>query len=77
MIHEKTDGGAVGAATNAVIKLLVGTHRERRAFLVVKGAQALKVAAGFSQRDRTTHDFDDVDACEEVINERLLDLAGH
>ena len=67
----------MGAAAKAVIKLLVGTHRERGAFLVVKGTQALEVAAGFSQRDRPAHDFDNVDAREEVINEGLLDLAGH
>ena len=67
----------MGAAAKAVIELLVGTHCERGAFLVVKGAQALKVAAGFSQRDRASHDFDNVDACDEVINEGLLDLAGH
>ena len=77
VFHEEADGGAMRAATEAVIELLYGVHVKRRGFFVVEGAAALRFAPAAFQCDARTHHFDNVDAGEELVNEMLGNASGH
>ena len=77
MLHEKTDRAAVRAAPEAVVELLGRAHREGRRALVVEGAARRPVAPGLLQRHARLDHVDDVDACQEVVDEALGDAAGH
>ena len=71
MFHQKTDGVAVFAATEAMEKLLAGADRERGGFLSVKRAQAHVIGAAFFQLYIATHHFHHISACNQLLNERL------
>ena len=77
VLHEKADHGAVRAAAEAVIELLVGAHPERRRFLGVERAAGLVFAPGFLERHARADDFDDIGACDDLVDERLWDATGH
>jgi len=63
----------MGAATEAVIELLDCGNREGRRLLAMKGAQPKEVGARFLEFDDATNDLDDVDACQQVLDECLRD----
>ena len=69
MLHQKSDGRTVRAATEAVIELLSRTNRKRRAFLVVKRTQPHEVRAALFQLHISTDHVDDIDAVEQVLQE--------
>ena len=76
-LHQKTDGGTVRAAAEAVIKLLLLADGERRCLFLVKWAQRLMVASHFAQWQALVNDVNDVEPAEELLNKFLGDLAGH
>jgi len=43
----------------------------------VERAEALKIASGFFELDAAPHDFDDIGAGQQVVDERLCNLASH
>ncbi len=77
MIHEKSDRGAVHAAAEAVIELLVGHDVERRRLLAVKRAAGFEFLAGFFERHAAADQLDDVGAGDQLVDEVLWDAAGH
>ncbi len=77
VLHEKADHGAVRAAAEAVIELLLRTDPERWGFLGVERATSLVFAPGFLERYPRTDDFDDIGACDDLVDERLWDATGH
>ncbi len=77
VLHEKADHGAVRAAAEAVIELLVGAHPEGRRFLAVERAAGLVFAAGFLQRHARADDLDDIGTRDDFVDERLWNAAGH
>ena len=76
-IHQKADGGAVGAATKAMIEILLGTDGEGRCFLVVERARRLEFAAGLGQRDAPADQLHDVGPRDQLIDEGLGDTPAH
>ena len=60
VLHQEADGGAVGAAAEAVVELLVVADGERGGLLVVKGAAGLVVLAGLLQRHAAPIEVDDI-----------------
>ena len=62
VLHQETDGGAVRATTEAMIKLLGRADRKRRAFLVMERAQTHKIGAALLQLHKTADHLDNVDA---------------
>ena len=77
VVHQEAEHGAVRAAAEAVVELLVRAHPERRRLLVVEGAAGLVFAARFLQRDARADQLDDVAARDQVIDEALRDATGH
>ena len=71
VLHQKSDGAAMRAATEAVKKLLRRTHGERWRFFGVKWTQPSIVLPALFQLNVAADDFDDVDAREQVLNEAL------
>ena len=62
MLHQEADGGAVRAASEAVIELLGRTDGERRCLFAVERAAGDVVGAGLLQRDMAVDDLDDIHA---------------
>jgi len=60
--HQKTDGAAVLAAAEAMIKLLVGADRERRGFFFVERTTGLVILTGLFERHAPIDQLDDIDA---------------
>ncbi len=77
VLHEKADHGAVRAAAEAVVELLVGTYPKGRRFLVVEGTTGLEFTACFFQRYPGTDDLDDIGTGDDLVDERLGNAAGH
>jgi len=77
VVHEEPQRRTMRAAAKAVIKLLFRADREGRGFFVVERAEALKIASGFFELDAAPHDFDDIGAGQQVVDERLCNLASH
>ena len=77
VLHEKADHGAVRAAAEAMIELLVGTYPEGGGLFVVERAACLEFAPGFLERHACADDFDDVGARDDFVDERLWNAAGH
>jgi len=77
VIHEKAEGVAAGAATEAVIELLVGADAERRGFLFVERAAGGVVLAGLLQLHARADHVDNVGAVQQVVNEALGNQPGH
>ncbi len=77
VVHQEAERGAVRAATETVIELLVGAHPERGGFLVMEGAASLEFAPGLLERYAAADQFDDVGAADQVVDEVLRYPAGH
>ena len=77
MFHEKANGAAMGATTEAMKELLIATDGEGRGLLAVEGAQPLEILTRFAQRQIAFNQFDDVDADQQVGDELLGDAASH
>ncbi len=71
MFDEKTQSRAVGSAAKAVIELLGGAYRKRRAFLGVKGAKPRVIGTRAFELNVLTHHFNDINAPEQIINKLL------
>ncbi|MCY1560212.1 hypothetical protein D9M68_973240 [compost metagenome] len=69
VFHQEGDGAAMCSAAEAVIKLLGGTDSERRAFFVMKRAQAKQVGPALSQLHVSPDYVDDVDSGEQILDE--------
>jgi hypothetical protein len=76
-IHQESNGGTVGAATKAMIKLLLRTDCKRWGFFVVKRATGLEFAAGALEGDTALYDLNDIDAPEEFLDKGVRDQARH
>ena len=76
MVHQKTDGVAVFAATKAVIKLLGRADTERRGFFAVKRAQPHKVGSALFQLNMPADNVNDVSACQQLLNKGLRNSHG-
>ena len=77
VVHQKADRAAVRATAEAVVELLGRTDRERRRALVVERAARAPVAPGLAQWHALLDHLDDVDACEQFVDELGGDAAGH
>ena len=77
VLHQEGNGGAVFAATEAVIELLYLADRERRGLFAVKRAAGLVFAAGLFQGHAVVDDLDDVRAVEKFVDKGLWDTPGH
>ncbi len=77
VVHDEAKGIATGAATKAVIELLVGAHGEGRGLFLVERAAGRIILAGFFQLDTGADHVDDVEAVDEVVNETLGNQPGH
>ena len=75
VLHQETDGIAVFAAVEAVIKLLGRADRKGRRLFTVERAQAHEVGAALFQLNITPDDVHHVGAGQEFLNECLGD--GH
>src|SRR3569832_541152 len=75
--HEKSDGGSVGAAAEAMIKLLGGAHSERQRQHNKKQTASTVVLSGLAHRHARVDERDDVDAAHEFVDELLWYTAGH
>ena len=73
VLHQEVDGRAMGAAAETVVKLLGGRDGKGRRLFVVKRTQPLVIGTRLLQFDRPTHHIDDVDAGQQLLNERLRD----
>jgi len=71
MLDQKADRRSMRAATEAVIELLSRTNRKRRALLVVERAKPHEVRAAFLELHIPPHHVDDIDAVEQVLQERV------
>ena len=76
VVHQEADGGAVRAAAEAVVELLVGRDGEAGRALVVEGAARRVLAALALERHSRADHLDDVGACQQVVDEGVGD-AGH
>ena len=74
--HEKADGVAGDAATEALEELLGRTDREGRRLFLVEGTARLIVLPRLLERHVTPHDVDDVGAVKELRYETLGDHGG-
>ena len=61
------------AATEAVIKLLGRTHRERRRFFGMKRAAGAVIGARFAQGHVALDDIDDVDTSKQFLDKTFGD----
>jgi len=77
VLHEETDGAAMGAAAEAMVELLLATDSKGGGLLVVKGAACLIVLSRLAQVDAVVDEFDDVGASEQVVDEIGGNPAGH
>ena len=77
VVHEKAEGVATGAATEAVIELLVRADAERWGFLFMERAAGSVVLAGLFQLHARADHVDDVGAVQEVVNKALGNQPGH
>ena len=73
VVHQETDGRAVGAAAKAVIELLVGADGEGRRLFAMEWATGLVLVAGFFQWHTRVDDLNDIATVEYVIYEPLGD----
>ena len=73
VLHEEAEHGAVRAAAEAVIELLVGAHPEGGGLLVVERAAGAVLAAGLLQRHAPADDLHDVGAGDQLVDEVLGD----
>ena len=73
LLHQKAVCRPMGTATETVIELLDCRDRKGRGFLAVKRAQTKEVGTRFLEFDDATNDLDDVDACQQVLDECLRD----
>ena len=69
VLHEETDGVAVGAAAEAVIELLGRADREGGRLLAVEGAQPHEIGAGLLELHVAADDFHHVGARDEFLDE--------
>src|ERR1041385_3217938 len=65
------------AATEAVIKLLFSAHRKRRGLFLMKRAASYPFLALVLKRYVGSNDRNDIDACQQVIDESLRNSPGH
>ncbi|MPM55420.1 hypothetical protein SDC9_102217 [bioreactor metagenome] len=73
VFHDETDGGAVGAAAEAVVELLARADRERRRLFVVEGAAGGVIGARLLQRYVAVDQVDDVDPGQQILDEVFRD----
>ena len=71
ILHQKTDCRAMRAATEAVIKLLGLADRKRRGFFGVKRAAGSIIRARAFQLHMAVNHIDNIDAIEQILDERL------
>jgi len=69
MLHQKADGIAVLAATEAVVELFGGADAEGGRFFAVEGAQPHEVGAAFFELHMAAHDVHHVGAREQFLDE--------
>ena len=74
VVHQETDGGALGAAAEAVIELFARRDRERGRTLVVERAARRVILALFLQRQACADNFDQIDARQQVVDEGFREL---
>ena len=77
VFHQEADRGAVRAAAEAVIELLVRAHPNDGVFSLWNGQQALNSRARFLERHAAADQLDDVGAGDQLVDEVLWDAAGH
>src|SRR3990172_2660360 len=77
IFHEKANYSAVGAATEAVIKLLSLTYCEGGGFFLMEGAAGSVIAPGFAQGDACIDNFYNIDTSYQFVDELLGNAAGH
>src|SRR6202041_3783969 len=77
VLHEKADRGAMRAAAEAVVELLVRTDPEGRRLLVVERTAGLELAPRLLQRNPCADDLDDIGTGDDFVDEGLWDAAGH
>ena len=68
VFHQETDGGAVRAATEAMVKLLDLAYRKRRSFFFVERAASLIFRALSGQRHAPVDDLDDIDPHQQLVD---------
>ena len=73
VVHEKAEHVPVRAAAEAVVELLGLAHRERRRFFRMKRAARDKIRARTFELNVAVDHIDDVDAMEQIFDERLGD----
>ena len=73
VLHDETDGAAVGAAAEAMVELLGRADRKRGRLFRMERAAGRVVGAGLLQRDIALHHVDDVDAGQQFLDEGLGD----
>ncbi len=77
VIHQKSERGAVRAATEAMVETFRRANGERGRLLVVKRATSLEFPARFFQLNPAPQDFNYVGPRYEVVNEMLGDETAH
>jgi hypothetical protein len=73
ILDQEADRRAMGAAAEAVIKLLGGADCEAGGFFVMEGAQPHVIGAALFQLDVTADHVDNINAVEQIGNEGLRD----
>ncbi len=69
VFHEKSDRGAMGAAAEAMIELLIRADGEGWGFFVVEGAAGLIILAGLAKLDAGADQIDNVGPRQQVVDE--------
>src|SRR6185437_2027643 len=73
VLHQEAQHGAVRAAAEAVIELLLRAHPEGGGFLVMERTAGLVLAAGFLQLHARADHLHDVRAGDQLVDEALGD----
>ena len=77
VLHQETDGRAMGTATEAVVELFGRTDGKGGGLFVVEGTTGLVFASGLFQRHARVDDIDNVDASDQIINKGLWNSSRH
>ncbi len=68
MLHQERNGGAMGSATKAVVKLFSWADSKRWGFFVVKGTQTKQVGPALTQLYVSPDDIYYIDTGEQFLN---------
>ncbi len=75
--HDEANDVAGHATAEALVELLALRHRKRRRLFAMKGTAGPVVLALLFQRQARLHHIDDIDAAEQILDERLGYATGH